>query len=88
MGVIIVHGTEGAIRLPPADMLYAVEPEGVAMMRPSASTVIWRWRSVKMLIITIRSTNKCEAKRSEFNQKAIVSAVIVSKPDQDPTKLI
>jgi hypothetical protein len=38
MGVMIVQGTEGAIKLPPADMLYAVEPEGVAMMRPSAST--------------------------------------------------
>ena len=38
MGVRMVQGTEGAIRLPPADMLYAVEPEGVAMIRPSAST--------------------------------------------------
>ena len=43
MGVRMVQGTEGAIRLPPADMLYAVEPEGVAMMRPSASTVWWWW---------------------------------------------
>lgn len=36
MGVSRVPGTEGATMGPPADMLYAVEPEGVAMIRPSA----------------------------------------------------
>ena len=36
MGVMRVPGTEGATMGPPADMLYAVDPEGVAIMRPSA----------------------------------------------------
>lgn len=35
MGVITIHGTLGATIGPPADMLYAVEPEGVATMTPS-----------------------------------------------------
>lgn len=36
MGVSRVPGTEGATMGPPADMLYAVEPDGVAMIKPSA----------------------------------------------------
>lgn len=36
MGVRRVQGTDGATIGPPADMLYAVEPEGVAIIRPSA----------------------------------------------------
>lgn len=36
MGVSRVEGTLGATIGPPADMLYAVEPEGVAIIRPSA----------------------------------------------------
>ena len=39
-GVMIVQGTEGATIGPPAVMLYAVEPEGVAAIRPSAVTVV------------------------------------------------
>ena len=36
MGVSRVPGTEGATIGPPADMLYAVEPDGVAIIKPSA----------------------------------------------------
>ena len=35
MGVMRVPGTLGATMGPPADMLYAVDPDGVAMIRPS-----------------------------------------------------
>ena len=38
MGVRRVPGTEGATMGPPADKLYAVEPDGVAMISPSACT--------------------------------------------------
>jgi len=36
MGVMRVPGTEGATMGPPADRLYAVDPEGVATINPSA----------------------------------------------------
>lgn len=36
MGVSRVPGTDGATMGPPADRLYAVEPDGVAMISPSA----------------------------------------------------
>lgn len=36
MGVRRVQGTLGETMGPPADKLYAVDPEGVAMMSPSA----------------------------------------------------
>ena len=36
MGVSSVHGTLGAAMGPPAAMLYAVLPDGVAMIKPSA----------------------------------------------------
>lgn len=36
MGVSSVPGTDGATMGPPADRLYAVEPDGVAMISPSA----------------------------------------------------
>lgn len=36
MGVNKIAGTLGCTMLPPALMLYAVDPVGVAMMRPSA----------------------------------------------------
>lgn len=39
MGVRRVPGTEGATMGPPADRLYAVEPDGVAMISPSAWSV-------------------------------------------------
>lgn len=35
MGVSSTHGTLGATMGPPADMLYAVEPDGVATINPS-----------------------------------------------------
>lgn len=38
MGVMRVPGTEGATMGPPADRLYAVDPEGVATIKPSACT--------------------------------------------------
>ena len=34
------QGTEGATRHPPADMLYAVDPLGVATISPSAYTSV------------------------------------------------
>lgn len=36
MGVSSAHGTDGATMGPPDDREYAVEPEGVAMISPSA----------------------------------------------------
>lgn len=39
MGVRRVPGTDGATMGPPADRLYAVEPDGVAMISPSACSV-------------------------------------------------
>lgn len=36
MGVNNAHGTEGATIGPPQDIEYAVDPEGVAIIRPSA----------------------------------------------------
>ena len=36
MGVSRVHGTLGAAMGPPAAMLYAVLPDGVAIIKPSA----------------------------------------------------
>ena len=36
IGVSMVHGTEGATIGPPADTLYAVEPDGVQTIKPSA----------------------------------------------------
>ena len=54
IGVRTVHGTEGAIIGPPADMLYAVEPEGVAMMMPSASMVVTKLPSTKASSCTVR----------------------------------
>lgn len=35
MGVSSMHGTLGATIGPPTDMLYAVDPEGVATINPS-----------------------------------------------------
>lgn len=35
-GVRRAQGTDGATTGPPTERLYAVEPDGVAMMRPSA----------------------------------------------------
>lgn len=40
MGVTRIDGTAGWTTLPPAAMLYAVEPVGVAKIMPSAATVV------------------------------------------------
>ena len=40
MGVSRVQFTEGTTIAPPAAVLYAVEPEGVAMINPSACTTV------------------------------------------------
>lgn len=40
MGVMSVAGTKGDTIQPPAEMLYAVEPDGDAMMRPSPCAVV------------------------------------------------
>ena len=40
MGVRRVQATEGTTIAPPAAVLYAVDPEGVAMISPSACTVV------------------------------------------------
>jgi hypothetical protein len=42
MGVSTAHGTDGATMGPPQDMEYAVEPDGVAIISPSACTQL-KW---------------------------------------------
>lgn len=45
IGVMRVAGTSGDTMQPPAEMLYAVEPEGDATMSPSPCAVVTNWPS-------------------------------------------
>ena len=45
IGVISMQGTVGCTMDPPADTEYAVDPVGVAMMRPSPCTQVIGWPS-------------------------------------------
>lgn len=61
MGVKRIAGTVGARMDPPADMLYAVDPVGVAMRIPSACTVVSGTSSCTTQ--TERRGRRCERKK-------------------------
>lgn len=52
-GVTSVHGTEGATIGPPAVMEYAVDPDGVATINPSAQTVATYDPSIRMSTVMV-----------------------------------
>jgi hypothetical protein len=60
MGVIMMHGTLGATIGPPADMLYAVDPDGVATMSPSPCTALTSY-------LKCARSNQCRRSQSHSN---------------------
>lgn len=64
MGVMRVAGTSGDTIQPPAEILYAVEPDGDATIRPSPCAVVTSWPSTKTCALGVQVESETCGKHS------------------------